>query len=69
MESGLSQDSFLPPSRAARPPSNHQHAHSTFDRDYISAEKVIEHHNRILVDFPAATGRVSVVRSDQVEFR
>ena len=44
-------------------------AHSTFDRDYISAEKVIEHHNRILADFPAGDGRVSVVRSDQVEFR
>ena len=28
-------------------------AHSTFDRDYISAEKVIEHHNRILDGFPS----------------
>ena len=44
-------------------------AHSTFDRDYISAEKVIEHHNTILGDFPAGEGRVSVVRSDHVEFR
>ena len=43
-------------------------AHSTFDRDYISAEKVIEHHNRILADFPAGDGRVSVVRSGEVEF-
>ena len=43
--------------------------HSTFDRDYISAEKVIEHHNRILADFPAGDGRVSVVRSGEVEFR
>ena len=43
-------------------------AHSTFDRDYISAEKVIEHHNRILAGFPAGDGRVSVVRSDQVAF-
>ena len=41
-------------------------AHSTFDRDYIRAEKVIEHHNRILDGFTAGTGRVSVVRSDQV---
>ena len=43
-------------------------AHSTFDRDYISAEKVIEHHNRILSDFPAGDGMVSVVRSDQIAF-
>ena len=43
-------------------------AHSTFDRDYISAEKVIEHHNRILSGFSAGDGRVSVARSDQVEF-
>jgi nicotinamidase-related amidase len=43
-------------------------AHSTFERDYISAEKVIEHHNRILADYSAGDGRVSVVRSDQVEF-
>lgn len=43
-------------------------AHSTFDRDYISAEKVIQHHNRILADFPAGDGRVSVTRSDRVEF-
>jgi nicotinamidase-related amidase len=43
-------------------------AHSTFDRDYISAEKVIEHHNRILAGFTAGNGRVSVVRSDQVDF-
>ena len=42
--------------------------HSTFDRDYITAEKVIEHHNRILASFPAGDGHVSVVRSDQVEF-
>jgi nicotinamidase-related amidase len=44
-------------------------AHSTFDRDYISAEKVIEHHNRILASFPAGAGRVAVVPTDQVEFR
>ena len=44
-------------------------AHSTFDRDYISAEKVIEHHNVILADFPAGDGRVSVVHSDNIEFR
>ena len=43
-------------------------AHSTFDRDYISAEKVIEHHNTILADFPAGDGRVSVVHSDNIEF-
>ena len=43
-------------------------AHSTFDRDYISAEKVIEHHNRILRDFPAGDGRVSVARSDRIAF-
>jgi len=43
-------------------------AHSTFDRDYISAAKVIEHHNRILADFPAGDGRVSVVPSDRVAF-
>ena len=45
-----------------------QDAHSTFDRDYISAEKVIEHHNKILADFPAGDGRVSVVASSQVDF-
>ena len=44
-------------------------AHSTFDRDYISAEKVIERHNRILASFPAGAGRVAVVPTDQVEFR
>ncbi|MGF1623914.1 MAG: isochorismatase family protein [Alphaproteobacteria bacterium] len=43
-------------------------AHSTFECDYLSAEKVIEHHNRILDGFPAGDGRVSVVRSDQVTF-
>ena len=43
-------------------------AHSTFDRDYISAKTVIEHHNRILDGFPAGDGRVQVVRSDQVDF-
>ena len=43
-------------------------AHSTFDRDYISAEKVIEHHNMILNGFAAGDGRVSVARSDQVSF-
>jgi len=43
-------------------------AHSTFERDYISAAKVIEHHNRILDGFSAGDGRVSVVRSDAVGF-
>lgn len=43
-------------------------AHSTFDRDYISAAKVIEHHNRILAGFPAGDGRVSVVPSDRTAF-
>lgn len=43
-------------------------AHSTFDRDYISAETVIAHHNRIFAHFPAGTGRVTVVPSDRLEF-
>ncbi len=43
-------------------------AHSTFDRDYLSAEKVIEHHNQILSDFPAGDGRVTVAGSDQIVF-
>lgn len=36
-------------------------AHSTFDRDDISAAKVILHHNRIPAAFPAGDGHVSVV--------
>src|SRR3954452_4572117 len=43
-------------------------AHSTSDRDYLSAGKFIEHHNRILGHFSAGAGRVFVVPSDQVEF-
>ena len=43
-------------------------AHSTFDRDYLTAEQVIRHHNAILADFPAGTGRVTVARSDDVGF-
>ena len=43
-------------------------AHSTFDRDYISAEKVIEHHNRILSNFPAGDGLVTVVPSSRIDF-
>jgi hypothetical protein len=43
-------------------------AHSTFERDYLSAAKVIEHHNRILNGFSAKDGRVSVMRSDVVRF-
>lgn len=43
-------------------------ADSTCDRDYISSENVIEHHNRTLADFSAGDGRVSVVRSDHVDF-
>jgi nicotinamidase-related amidase len=43
-------------------------AHSTFDRDFISAAKVIEHHNRILAAFAAGDGRMSVVPSDRIEF-
>lgn len=43
-------------------------AHSTFERDYLTAEKVIEHHNRILNGFMAGRGAVSVVRSDRILF-
>ena len=43
-------------------------AHSTFDRDYITAETVIRHHNRILRDFPAGEGHVWAVPSHQVAF-
>lgn len=43
-------------------------AHSTFDRDHLSAEQVIRHHNAILADFPAGKGRVTVAPSDQVGF-
>jgi hypothetical protein len=43
-------------------------AHSTFERDYLSAEKVIEHHKRILDSFTAGTGRISVLPSDQISF-
>ena len=44
-------------------------AHSTFERDYLGAAQVIEHHNRILADFPAGKGRVTVVPSSEVTFR
>ena len=43
-------------------------AHSTFERDYLSAAQVIEHHNRILDGFTAGTGAISVLMSDQVAF-
>jgi hypothetical protein len=43
-------------------------AHSAFERDYLSAARVIEHHSRILDGFAAGKARVSVVRSDRVGF-
>jgi nicotinamidase-related amidase len=43
-------------------------AHSTFDHEHLPAAKIIAHHNRILRNFPAGGGRVTVVPSAEVGF-
>jgi nicotinamidase-related amidase len=43
-------------------------AHSTFDRDYLSAAKVIEHHNRILSGFAAGDGAITLARAAAITF-
>ncbi len=41
-------------------------AHTTFDHEHLTAPQIIAHHNRILRDFPAASGRVRVMPSSDV---
>lgn len=43
-------------------------AHSTFDHEYLPAEKIIAHHNRVLRNLPAGDGHVTTVLSADVHF-
>lgn len=43
-------------------------AHTTFDHEHLDAPAIIAHHNRILRNLPACTGRVRVVPAAEVSF-
>jgi nicotinamidase-related amidase len=43
-------------------------AHSTFDHEFLSAEKIVSHHNRILRNLPAGTGSVRTMATAEVGF-
>ena len=43
-------------------------AHTTFDRDFLSAENIVRHHNQILGHFAAAAGSVRTIEADEVAF-
>jgi nicotinamidase-related amidase len=43
-------------------------AHSTFDHEFLPAEAIVQHHNRILRAFPAGRGTVSTVPAGEVGF-
>ncbi len=43
-------------------------AHTTFSHEFLTAEQIVAHHNRILRDFPAGQGHVRAVPSEQVVF-
>ena len=43
-------------------------AHTTFDHEFLTAEQIVNHHNRILRSFPAGNGSVRVIDSADVHF-
>jgi nicotinamidase-related amidase len=43
-------------------------AHTTFDNAQLMAEQIVAHHNLVLSAFPAGSGCVHTVPSDQVRF-
>jgi nicotinamidase-related amidase len=44
-------------------------AHSTLDHEYLKAEQIVAHHNRILRDFYSGKGHVGVAETKEVSFR
>ena len=44
-------------------------AHSTLDHEYLKAELIVAHHNRILRNFDSAQGRVRVSETEKVSFK
>ncbi len=44
-------------------------AHSTLDHEYLKAEQIVAHHNRILRSFDSAEGQVRVLETAKVSFR
>jgi len=43
-------------------------AHTTFDHEYLRAEQIVAHHNRILRNFAGGAHRVSVLASAEIAF-
>ena len=43
-------------------------AHTTLDQELLTASQIVDHHNRILQDFPGGSASVRVVPSGQVAF-
>ena len=43
-------------------------AHSTFDHEYLTAEQIVAHHNRVLRRLPAGRGSVAVIDAAEVAF-
>ena len=44
-------------------------AHSTLDHEYLRAEQIVAHHNRILRHHDSASGRVRVIETEKVSFK
>lgn len=45
-----------------------ENAHTTFDHEFLTAEQIVSHHNRVLRSLPAGEGSVRVIDSIDVCF-